>query len=312
MNNKGSRVSILFVVAALMVTSLYALTISDEKEILIIGTSVFSGFLVLVNFIIIFKNMSVVNKNKRKLSNKEVKKINIHPLELFLINRAWKHSKELLKDFHIYAGVRYELEKGHIVVVNNSIMIEEETDLSKLDKYSLKIIEMAMLDSTEYMQLSSMRLTKLNKLKKDKQVVTIDEIKNNIKENCKNRNILTKLSEEVKIEYFDNDEGSFGAAIMLLTGFTAILSFVMAISFIQSDDILKFYLPLTAAVILIGTITSGFRDRAAIKEDKIHDMSIVINYIKSMNSLDNNAYNEINKYVLGLLPENNDIVKIFY
>jgi len=309
MNDKVTRTTIFGVMFIIVLVSFYAMAISSKDEIMIIITMVFAGFLLLLNIGFMIKNSNKTRLMKKKIMKKEVLTMNHHPLEVFLINKIWHHKKDLLSTRQIHAGLLYSIKKQELIYSEKGLKIN--ADVAQLSEYSRKVIEMAFLNEIECKQSAGMKSDRLNKIKAENKFTEIAELKTNMKNNCKNRNILFEMIDVVKGKYFTNIEGNGAAFLMILTVFTAILEFVLAVAFVEDTKVEVFYISVSLSIVLIGTITSKYRERVTLQENKIEEISNILNYIDGISKSETNEIDQIYLYSLNKLVKIEEITKNF-
>ena len=309
MNDRVTKTTIFGVMFIIVLVSFYAMAISSMDEILVLITTILASFLLLLNIGLMFKNNAKTKLMQKKIIKYDVVEVDNHPLEVFVINKIWYHKKDLLTPRQIYAGLLYSIKKQELILSDKGIKIN--SNIERLPEYSRKVIEIAFLNPIECKQSEKLKLDRLNKIKTDNYFIETDELKKNIGENCKNRNLLFLMIDDVKEKYFTNIEGNNAAFLTILTVFVAILEFVLAIAFVQEATPENFYVPLTLSILLVGTVTNQYRERVTFQENKINDISKIINYISYIGNSEVNEIDQIYLYSLNRLVNHKEISKTF-
>lgn len=282
--------------------------VKTENEILLISSSVAIGILFLLNL-----RYVIINKKKVdsiRVYEKEVRCTDLHPLELYMLDRIWYHKKKKFSREQLYAAVLYEIEEGNLLLTDKGIKISPKIDLEQLSPYSSVTLEMSLLERIDCRKIKRLKLNKLKSIQEEQIAIVIDDINSNIKENCLDKELFYELMTDMKNNYFEEIETKTTVYLTISSWICAIATIPFVFAFQEKATILNFYLPIGLAVLLVATITSKYRERVTIKEGNKSFVFDTLNYIKYLSNPEKNKTNEIYAYCL---EKNTDtkIVSIF-
>jgi len=305
---KKNLQKILIVGYLVVFIALVIASIVTKDEILLISTSVALAILVLLNLRYI-----IINQKKIRSINfhdNEVTKSDLHPLELYLIDCIWNHKKKRFNKNQIYGAVLYELEVGHLVQIDKGITISKDIDLEKISIYSLITIEMALLENIDCRKNKKLKLDILKKIQKENILILTENFHSNISDNCLDRNLFYEQVEDMKKMYFNNIEDENAVYLTIVSWVSVILSSAFIIMFYNEASLFNFYLPICLAVLLVGTITSNYRERVTIKNNYNNFINESLNYINYLKNYKKSRINDIYAYCLGI-NKNKNIINVF-
>lgn len=304
----STKYTILFLAYLIIFASLIMGVTKTENQNLLIATS--SAILILV-----LLNLSQIIKNKRKINSikmysKLVTETDIHPLELYAINCVWYHRKNKFNKQQIYAAVLYEIEKGNLELTDKGVKISSSINLDELSLYSLKAMEMSLLEQIDCRKIRRLKMSKLKKLQAENVSIVMEDFNSNIAINCTDTDNFYEIMNDVKEKYFEEIESSVTAPLTLVSWICVLFSIILVLAFYNKATVLNFYLPVGLVVLLVATTTSKYRERVVIKSGKKEFINDSLNYI---NYLKNSDENKINKIYAYCLEKTNDIsiIKIF-
>lgn len=255
---------------------------------------------ILLLLLIIFNLKYVIlNYSKFKLTkiyNKNLDEIDIHPLELYLINSVWYHKKQSIGSKQIQGAVLYEIEKGNLILEDDKINISPKVNLDKVPEYTLLTFSLALLKKTDARKIAKYKKTIF--LNQQKKGISLKKMNNNIKQNCADLDLYYKLTDEIKEKYFDNIESYNTVYLTVASWLTIFVTAVLVYFSFVKPTILNFFLPAGFATLLLATLTSKYRERVTIKpgfHDKICD---TLNYISYLKRKDKSKINDIYAYTL--------------
>ncbi len=293
----------LIIIVALVIA---ALTTKNDKVLLAV-----SGVMVLL----ILLNLKYIFINKKKhaavhLIKREVTSTDIHPLELYIINTIWCHRKKRINREQIYASLLYELLQKHIIVDEKGVKIPNDVNLDNVSIYTLMTYEMALLDKIDCRKIRRLKIAKLKSLQSEEVAITLEDLNNNIVENCSDTHLFYERMTEMNEQYFESIESFSTVYLTLISWFMVIISTLFLFTFFENATIINFFLPLSLTVILVATLTSKNRERVTIKTEQLYFISNALNYINYLENSEKSRVNDIYAYCLGKTNDNK-YIKIF-
>lgn len=303
------------VVAAIffvILVAIYSIAISTSNELLLIVTAVITSVIILFNLILVSKNKKKTNNMRKMILKNNIGSSNLNPIEIYLVDKIWYHKKGKLSYRQIYSALLYNISEGNIVYNGSKLGIKNNfkfDNLSEIDRFTLEI---AFLDAIEFKKNDKLKDEILLKLQKEDLFLTMEDIKRNIDNNCKNRSAFYDLLSVIKSKYFVDIEGGNEAVLTIFSWICVILEVVLGISYINDGSILGFYLPISLAFILTFLTTSKYRERVVLKTDKKEEISDILNYIRSFDDNSSNNIDKIYLYALNRLKDTDNIFKIFF
>lgn len=305
------KLMMLGIIFFIILVIIYTATIKNSSEILLIITALYALLLVGLNLIWVLKNKTKTNEMRRLILKEEINTIKKNPLEVYLIDKIWYHNKGSITYKQLYSSLLYEISEDFLIYQDSNILINENLNINNLSKINRLTLEMAFLNSVELKQPDKLKYEKIEKMQKDKISISIQDIKKNINENCKNRSIFYNMLADIKQEYFVDIENNNSALLTIFTWLCIIMEFLIGINFVNSANILNFYLPISLALILCILVTNKYRERVVLKLDKKDEISKILNYIRNIEKEEKNNIDRIFLYGLNKLDANNDVAKIF-
>jgi hypothetical protein len=309
---KTLKVLLLSVAFFLVVVALYGAAIKTKNEILLIAIACITGIIILINLFLVLKNKNKTNDMRKIITKKETDSVSINPLGLYLIDMVWYHKKGNLSYRQLYAALLYNVAEERIIYSDKKMKLDRNLNLKELSFLDRFTVEMAFLNSIEFKQNDTLKEEKLRGLMKDDLYLPLDDIKDNIIENCKNRAAFYDVSANVKETYFVNIEGSNEAILTILSWICIILGFVLGISATNEGTILGFYVPISLSLVLTFLLTSKYRERVVLKMDKKEEIIDILNYIKYIENNEIDNLDKIYLYALNKVEDKDGLVKIFF
>lgn len=310
-SNNVYKIAIINIAFFIITIAVYGTAINTNNHLLLLITAFFAIVLIILNLLWVFKNKKKTNEMRKLILKKDITNLEYNPLEVFLIDKIWYHRKALLTHKQIYSALLYEISLGNLIYENSKIKINKEIEFLNILKIDRISIEIAFLNSTEIKQNDQLKLEKLEKLQKEEHYLTLDDIRKNINDNCKNRSLFYDLIKDIKKEYFVDIENDSSAILTMITWLCIILEFAIGVKYVNDATVLNFYLPISLAIILCILITSKYRERVILKDDKKEEITKILNYIKYIETNKDKKIDKIYLYGLNKLDENDEIVKIF-
>lgn len=299
------------IVAMIYLVVLFVLIVSSvktENQTLLILSSIAISILILLNLRYIFINKKMVST--MKISNQVVTETNIHPLELYIIERVWYHKKKKFTKDPIYASLLYEIGKGNLELTEKGVKISSKISLEELSSYSLKTFEMTLLEKVDCRKSDKLKRAKLKGMQEEQFLVAIEDINLNISENSVDTDNFYKKMMEIKSKYFEDIESSKSVPLTIVSWACTLMSLLFVFTFYNRATLLNFYLPIVLVVLLVATITSKYRERVIIKKDAKEFINNALNYINYLENPERNKINEIYAYCLDK-SKDNSIIRIF-
>ena len=282
--------------------------VKTENQMLLISSSIAISILILLNLRYIVINKKMVSA--MKISEQVVTETNLHPLELYIIDRVWYHKKKKFTKASLYASLLYEIEKGNLELNEKGLKISSNINLEELPSYSLKTLEMTLLEKIDCRKNDKLKRTKLKSLQEEQTLVVIEDVNLNISENSVDADNFYKKMIETKSKYFEDIESSKTVPLTLVSWACTLISLLFVFAFYNKATLLNFYLPIVLVVLLVATITSKYRERVIIKKDAKEFINIALNYINYLKNPERNRINEIYAYCLEK-SKDNGIIRIF-
>lgn len=312
-NEKNIGSLVIAVILLILIVIFYYVLISSKNEILELVAIGISSFFLLANIYYIIKNQSIMKKSKKMVKKINLENISKNPLEVYLISAIWNHRKITIGDGQVASSLLYEISEEHVVFDNEQFSISSDLDIEKLSKCQKYIFYTVFLDSISNQQNEETKLNKIRKMQKEKTLVPLVVASENIKSNLHNRDNVHNLTIQVRDEYFETVENDFTALLSLLTIGVALLNLIEAITFMKVAAIENFYIPVILAFLLVFTITSKSRERVLLKEEKVEEITRVLNYIHLLSKNLGKAKDKVYLCSLGLLSkeEREQMISLF-
>lgn len=282
---------------------LYSFILSSKNQILEIIGCVITTLFFLVNLFYLLKNRSAIKNSEKQVEKKEVLNNEKSPLETYLFVTIFSHKKVRIRKLHILSNLRYELEKGNIIIEEKTLFISPKLDFQNVDNCLRHTIETIFLDSLTFHQTESLKLEKLEKMQEAKVGVPFLDALENITANVSDISSTHKLVEDIQDTYFDEVDNKSISFFTIVSYLLVFLNLLVALRNLSSPQIESFYVPMVLSIFIIGEITSKYHEGIVLKREKLTEATLIWNYIQTLRSKEISFKDETYLCSLGLAPK---------